>query len=331
MIIITDIYKKVIGEFNVPAKRTWKMHDIGTATFSIVKPTYKQAEKLLNYGNGIYVYEEGILPWFGIMTPKRTWSSGSININANSIEWILSKRYMKDAYVKTGTVGELLIQLINYCNEVFPTGIVAGEIYEGGPDVLLDCTGQQVWRNIVKMVNLLQYRMEFETRIISGRAITFIHLREHLVALSDVVLETGVNIEKADYLAEDGDPVNYALGYGSGGTWSVKPKRTGMNTASLIKHGLFEEVFSSSGKTNADIDLDIVKTLTGGLSQKIFSLTINDDLERIFVGYTYKTIIHDVGMDNGRYGTEALCMITGMSKEVSKKFVEIACEEIVRI
>lgn len=130
---ITDIKAAVV--------RSSLLNDIGEAIFQIPVTSTKCRREVLEYGNYLYVQNDKMPDWVGIIDTPRTWRNGLVEVHAYEVPFILQYRLTPLNSVIIGLPGELVQQLIGIANSDEDTLIRAGNMTSAGvsaPETLTD-------------------------------------------------------------------------------------------------------------------------------------------------------------------------------------------------
>lgn len=113
---------------------SWRLNDIGRATFTIDKSDPKATAENLAYLNRILItFDNGLPNWGGILDPPRRWTEHEIEITAYTGEYLLTLRQTdRGRYFTSVSVGYITQSLLNEANDVWATGLMAGSIWTGG-------------------------------------------------------------------------------------------------------------------------------------------------------------------------------------------------------
>lgn len=114
---------------------SWRLNDIGRASFALPRGDEKTIEYILRFGNRIFIeFDNGLPAWGGTIEPPRIWTRGRVEINAFSAEHILSlRRTGKNRIFQGATAGDIFAALIREANQEWDTGIIPNDIWTGGP------------------------------------------------------------------------------------------------------------------------------------------------------------------------------------------------------
>jgi hypothetical protein len=130
-----------IADFKAAVVRSSLLNDIGEAIFQIPTRSTKCRRELLEFGNYLYIQNDKMPDWVGIIDTPRTWRSGLVEVHAYEVPYILNYRLTPLNTTITGTPGQLIDQLIGFANSDEDTLIRTGSIFIGGvsaPEVLTD-------------------------------------------------------------------------------------------------------------------------------------------------------------------------------------------------
>lgn len=134
-VLIGDRTGKIVAEVS-PALGpvSWRLNNVGRATFVMAKTDPKATADVLCYGNRVLIeFDNGLPSWGGVIDPPRKWSESGIEVTAYSGEYLLGLRQTDyGRYFSGATVGHIFERLIVEANEVWPTGVTVGSAWGGG-------------------------------------------------------------------------------------------------------------------------------------------------------------------------------------------------------
>lgn len=117
--------------------------EIGDATFTVNLNRGKMNETNLNLYNRIQVYEDGVVKFTGIITQKIV-RLDTAEIRCRELVYIFKKRLVGSAYSLSGSVNDMVAQLITDINATEATGITAGSM-TGVGNVNLTFNNADAW------------------------------------------------------------------------------------------------------------------------------------------------------------------------------------------
>lgn len=244
-ILVGDSSGKAIAELEPQVGPiSWRLNDIGSASFTLATNDAKATGANLAFGNRIYItFDNGLPAWGGMIDTPRDWQGGFVTVNAYSAEYILGTRQTdRGRYFSGASVGQIYEDLINEANAYSNTGITIGDVYNGGvghyPDYHYD--------NLLKIIRdslcstLSTFDFYIEPSYTAGTISFTAHLYE--VRGSDksgsVVLMDGHNLVDPR-LTEQGEIVNAWDLAGAGNGWSAdsRPYSSSNDPASISAYG----------------------------------------------------------------------------------------------
>lgn len=116
-------------------KVEWVLNGIGKASVEVPWSSPACTKDILSPNNFVLVqFDNGLPDWGGILDYPRTRKYGSVGIKAYSMEKLLNWRVTDYRHLFTDqTAGQIIGELLRFANQVSPTGIQPGNLYEGGP------------------------------------------------------------------------------------------------------------------------------------------------------------------------------------------------------
>ncbi len=117
--------------------------EIGDCSFTLRLSRAKMNEINLNLYNRVKVLDNGVVKFTGIITQKVI-KLDTADIKCRELPYILKKRIVSNAYVLSGSVNDMVTQLINDMNGAEDTGISLGTL-TGVGDVNITFNSADVW------------------------------------------------------------------------------------------------------------------------------------------------------------------------------------------
>jgi len=223
-VLVADRVGRILAEIEPELGLvSWRLNDVGKATFSLARTDPKATEDNLRFGNRCLIqFDNGLPDWGGVIDPPRNWDGLHVEVTAYSGEYLLGMAQTdRGRYFTQASVGYMFQQLILEANAVFATGITFGSAWTGGelhsPDLH--------FKNLLAFIqDSLCKRLESaDFAIVAGEAAGTITFTAHLwerrgMDKPTVVLLEGHNLARAR-LSEQGPIVNSLDLAGEGTTW----------------------------------------------------------------------------------------------------------------
>jgi|GEM_PF-2384521 len=254
-IIFFDRAGVALGETQAEVQRSWSLHGkgqqnglVGRANFVLSVLDRACTREFLEFGTLIWVEDENLPAWAGVIDPPRRWRSRQVEVTAYQAErWLKYRRGVVGAKL-TGSGGEIFKQLIAQYNAAGLPGMSLGNIWTGGTvrEETLDGA------NLLKVMDALAERAECEWRVYpvieDGRLRLVVEYAEQLGRDLDYMLEEDGNLTAPEW-SEDGELINDLIGYGEGANLKARPSRREENGESILAHGRREGVKQFAGVT----------------------------------------------------------------------------------
>lgn len=242
---------------------SWRLNDVGRATFVLSVLDAKATEAYLRFGNRVYLtFDNGLPPWGGVIDPPRVWrGDGTVEIAAYSGEYILGFRQTdRGRYFSAASVGYIFSALINEANSVWNTDIAVGDVWAGGDGHF---PSYHFANLLKKMKDSLCSRLSSADFAVlateSGGAVSFAaHLYERRgLDRNGVVLLEGKSLAGFE-LMEQGPIINSWDVAGKGSGWGGnRPTAHAQNDVSISIYGL-REGFEMHSDTEAVTSLQAI-------------------------------------------------------------------------
>ena len=323
-----------LAELDFYFKRTWKLNDFGEGSFSIPINHLKTTPENLNYNNLVYVPHDKLPPWAGYIA-KREWEDYStIRVTCYSAEKLLWKRVTPKVLETTGTPSQVVKRLINHMYPGFETlPVTIGQLWGGGSNQNITYNFTHIDEAIKQLSDDTGYDWDVLPVIDNiGRLYFSVNWYEQRGIISGYGLIEDRNLELSRKpLSEEGDMVNYVIGYGAGSNWSDKPISEKQNDASINQYGLTVDVigFEDGKKSQLESNtLAQVESTKDPFSAYDFTAL---DYEKTFYyldrGNVLPVELYSVGFNGGVIGTEGLARITGMTYDHENNKTELVMEK----
>lgn len=333
-----------IAELDYYFRRTWKLNDYGEGSFSIPILDPKATAENLNYNNLVYVDHDRLPPWAGFIV-RREWEDfNSIRITCYSAEKLLWKRVTPKVLEASGPPGLIVQRLINHMYPAFEKlPVRTGQLFGG-------CGNQDITYNFMHIDDAIRglsddTGCDWDVMPVidkPGRLYFEVNWYERRGRVCDYALIEDKNLELSRKpLKEDGDIVNYVIGYGAGSNWNEKPVAERQSDASINQYGLTVDVVGFedgkkaqlNGNTLAQVDA----TKDPFSAYDFTALDFNGDDEYLGgYGSTFDFLdrgnilpieLYSVGFNGGGIGTETQARITGMTYDHENNKVELVMEQ----
>lgn len=316
---LKTIYSKdgnAMTDISAAITRSSLLNEIGEAVFYIPTDSPKCRAEYLNYGNFLYIQNDTLPDWVGMIDTPRLWHNGYVECHAYEVPYLLQYRLPLLNQVVEGTPGQKITAIINAANARVDTLLRVGSVYSGGIDsteVLADTCYTEM-KNISTR-NSCEWLCTPNVDA-SGRLTVIIDILESGATPSDLELLQGYNIMYGETpLEESGELINSAEGVATieGETESSQITAQYYETAS---YGLREARVTFDGVTNVDT---LLKNCTALVKEKI-SPSFGAPITAVNVGNTFSNIklrnaakykYSNVGFTGGGLGTEMNIKING--------------------
>jgi hypothetical protein len=317
-LLVADRTGALLAELEVDLQSvSWRLSDVGRATWVMAASDAKATETNLRYGNRVIIeFDNGLPNWVGMIDPPRDWrEDGTIEINAYSGEYILATRTTDlGRYYSGATPGYIFETLLDEANAVDATGIQAGYIWPGGdnhsPEYHLERLLDIYQQSICKRLGSYDFGVTgaLESGIVTMYA-NFYERRGR--SRPEALLHQGDNVARARLL-EQGEIINYWLLAGEGEVWGAGRIRSETSDLTSIRlYGRREGAAVQSGVTiQATLDNSAAATLAESQTPHImFDLVVLNISPAGFAAYDLGDSVRLVLPDYGFGGTDTMVRI----------------------
>lgn len=252
------IYNRVDGRLLADARttagRTWKLGEVGKATFSLAETSAWAAAEIIRHRNLVYItHDNGLPAWCGFLFTPRTHDdeAGTVQLTAWYGERLLKFRRSEGLTQVKGTAGDIFAQLVRLANKREDMRVRVGDVWSGGKTFAYKLgETASLYEDIQKLAAMSGCEWGVEASLEPNGNLAFAaHFwRERGAGLQTAILEQGQNFEaNAQVLTEQGDLVNDLRVTGNGA-------ETGAARAEawIREYGLIEGTASYSAEKTPD-------------------------------------------------------------------------------
>jgi hypothetical protein len=317
-----------LTDIKASGKRSWLLNDIGQAEFSMATSNVKCNEEYLQFGNYLYIANDKLPPWVGIIDPPRTWHTGFVTITAYEVPHILKYRVAKFGETLTGAAGDIVNQLISAANQQSDTLIRAGYVFNGGisrQETIKDTVFTSIQRLQSRSGNDWSMRPDAS----SGQLVIYLDWLERAGIVSDVELTQGKNIQYGESpLEESGEIINDLLTTVEDTTTGaiVTIKTTAQD--SITSYGLRQYINSFMGEDDSttvsgSASQFVADNKTPGITTAIVSVDKSSTFQNLRLGNVMNIRYKNVGFSGGGLGMMIPIRIMGMLYDEVMNTVEL--------
>jgi len=329
-----------VAEFRTTVQRSWAIGEEGRAVFSYPsRKTDIVNEQVLQFGNWLWVQNDTLPDWVGMIDVPRHWTARTVNVCAYTPERQFALRRGPIEDVLTGSSGTIFERLLQYVNLEETTVLRAGNIYRGGTQRQETINPTTLDKDLKRIQQRSGEEYQFRPATdVAGRLIVYCDWLDRLGIDSPVLLHEGRgggNIEATEnIMIEDGPIINDTLGYGDGQTWKSKPTTKVIDPTSTGRYGLRQDSKGYSGVTTTQA---LIENSTSHIAQfkaparsfEITALNVGETFQYINLGNRLKLRFQNIGFYNGTQGFETTVRILGMAYDPTEKNkVVLVVEEI---
>jgi len=285
---------------------SWRLNEVGRCSFSISRNDSKATEEHLQFGNRVLIeFDNGLPNWGGVIDTPRDWQNNTITVNCYSGEQLLGFRTTdKGRYFSGQNVGYIFQQLIEEANAVASTGVVVGNVWEGGDGHYPDYHYKKLLEIIRDSLCSNMSSADFD--VIAAEVGGVIQFTANIYARkgsnkTGVALVEGQNLAPVR-LSEQGEIVNAFYLAGEGNGWGDDRITSEMVDADSVSlYGLREKgVVISDVSVQATLDAHAVNLLAEyGMPHSMLDLIALNLEPGLFANYDVgdgvQVMLHSVG------------------------------------
>lgn len=259
LFLLADTSGRVLTEINPEIHRvSRRWNGAGAVSFTMAVTDPKLREELFIPGHKVLLqFDNGLPDWGGALTGPREWNGASVTFEALSGEWILATRRTGRGRTFTETqAGTILTELLREAEAFYPTGLRAGNIWQGGAGYSAEYHRKTLYDVVDELVtNLSAGAFDVTPRLESGRIVFYVNLYERQGASRPgVALVEGQNVTGIRYREID-EAINawHLAGEGDGWADDARVYTTAVNSESAGRHGMREDSEVLSGVTEQSV------------------------------------------------------------------------------
>lgn len=225
---------------------SWRLNEVGRASFEISRRDTKATAEILRFGNRILIeFGNGLPNWGGVIDPPRDWQNNKIVVNCYSGEHLLGFRTTdKGRYFSGQNVGYIFRSVIEEANTVNPTGVVAGNVWDGGDGHYPDYHYKNLLEIVRESICGRLSSADFDVTAVeaAGKIVMYANLYARKgVDRAGVALVEDANLAPVRF-TEQGEIVNAYYLAGEGTSWGNERLTSEVNDADSISlYGLREK------------------------------------------------------------------------------------------
>lgn len=135
-ILVGDLDGRLLAELTCQVGPVaWRLKGVSCTAMEIARTDDKAIEKYIRPGKRVLLrFSNGLPDWGGVIDPPMKWTNrGTIQFCARSIDFLLSLRQTdQERNFTAAPAGQIAKALIDDANNLSPTGITVGEMWQGG-------------------------------------------------------------------------------------------------------------------------------------------------------------------------------------------------------
>lgn len=184
----------------------WKLNSHGQARIELARE--RVPERLAQPGNRLAIlFDNGLPAWGGVVDLPRPWRGPVFELSAYTAEILLTWRNTAGRPERTGTAGEVLLQLLGEARGDGDLGLEVGEVWDGGESRPWELYTNKLSGALATLASAGDYYVE--PSLERGALLFYLHFVERRGAerWRNVVLQEGRNLVEPS-LNEQGPLVN---------------------------------------------------------------------------------------------------------------------------
>ena len=329
-IVVFGLNNQSVGEIRAVAKIGWAIS--GGGSLNLVLPADMAAQSWIQLGQCVYIEHKGLPGWAGVIDCP--WGAiPPVTLTVYDIPYLLSLRAPEEAVTLSGTISELVIQMIAMANGFEDLFIQVGKIDKDKTVREFEVDESPIWEQIQKLVQDAGMELMFRSMIgADNKLVTYIDVMTTLGKDTGFILQDGekgnCNITGATV---DGDIWNRVIGQTGE---STKPSQlvSGpvFDRASMRKYRLRNTLTTLESLDQSELDEDLANYLAYYKAPRI-TLTVEIRLSGVAFGHlrlgnTVRIRSTRVVLPGGIKGWDGEARITAMVFDESRGLVSMTVE-----
>jgi len=335
-VMIYDQGGAALAEVEASVTRSWVLSDVGEAAVTLAITDAKCRQEVIEFGRLVVVEHDRLPAWVGVIDVPRDWSRMKVIVKSLSAEQIFHYRVPPAVKTLTGTAGALFAEMLAIANLQGDTLMRPGEIYLGGQTRQETINLTRLLAEIKRVSNRSGHEWGVTPEIgTDGRLTLRAHWWERRGGMvDDLALEEGWNIEATDdVLSEQGEIVNWLMGYGDGATWASRPIVIRQDDDSIARYGLHQDARAYDGVTSpatleASVLADLARLKQPRRTFGLTALDVGNTFTRVGLGNILRLRLISTGFTGDASGLEATVRVRAMEYKEAENKLDLVVDEV---
>jgi len=324
-----------IGEIDANVTRSWKLNDYGVGSFSMSLQDAKAVVDYLQFGNFVYMTNDKLPDWGGMIDTPRTWGNKVITSSIYQAEYALKSENTAQRIIKfTGSPGDIFTELTRVSvGTTIP--ILPGDIFGSGVNQIKVYNFGQIYQAVKDLADESGHDWDLSPTIDANGSLYFTaNWYERKGVDRQYHLYEDLNIRLSDrVLIEQGTISNYIIGFGNGSSWTSKPATSTMNQESASKYGERKIAISLSVDSYTQVREGIINYLSENKEPRrtfdLVALDVGDTYKNIRIGDTLPVDFYTVGFTGGEIGLNTRVRVLQMAFDDIQNQLRLVVDEVV--
>lgn len=321
-----------LAELEATAQYSGRLNERGDCTFTLATDVLNGRAELIQFGNMIYIQDENLPAWGGVIDTPRTWGKNMVTVTAYSGEHFLSYRYKVNELTISQSAGEIFRKIIQDANKSEKTPVIEGEIWNGGKTREEVLQPGNYYEDAKQIAEKARNDWSVTPFIRNGILGFYANWYKQLGVDTPLELMESVNIELEETpLREQDEIINELTGLGDGATNDLRPVFIAADRESLAQYGLRQGSVQFSqqemtGTLKENTENELARKRNPRATLRVTALNVSDTFQHLRLGNTVTVSLLSVGLKGSGFGFTERMRITGMT--VTKKRVNLLLERI---
>lgn len=329
-ILVYGLNNLPVGEVRAICKRGWAINDGGSTSF--ILPADMADAWWVQMGRMVCVTHPKLPTWAGVIDCP--WDAlPPVTVTAYDVPYLLSLRCPEEAVKLTGTLYELVTQLIDMANGYEELYLEVGKVDKDDTVRELEVDEKPIWEHLTELVETAGMEMMFRSEIREdNRLMTYIDIRTELGKDTGFMLQDGQggNCTITDAKV-DGDIWNRIICQtGQSTKQSQLTSGPVIDNSSIRTYRLRNTVMTLKSEDQGTLDIDTDNALAYYKAPRLVMTIDVLDKGRAFgylrLGNTVRVRSTRVVLPGGRHGWDGDARIMAMAYDEGKNTVSMTVE-----
>jgi hypothetical protein len=320
-VLIFDLNGNQVATLETNVRRTWKLNEYESATFTLSGYDAKAILSYVQFGRFIYVNHAKLGEWAGMIDPPRSWGYHKFEVTAYSGEYILTTMRTPLNWTGDGHPGPLSSQLVTQSDGRHDI-LQIGNISDNGKAIKRESHLAIVYDEIKQWAKEAHADWDVTATVINGKITFYLNWYDKKGETRLIPLDENLNLQLSDnIMVEQGTLANDLIGYDSTEkSWNNCMKSHRLDQTSIDEYGPRYSAFAHTvGHIQSASDKATESTLDKQKQpRKTFDFSVLDKGEifnNLRIGDTLPVRLTSVGFSGDGFGTNTTARILGITYE----------------